>query len=46
MDIYRTFLTGHLTPFTPAVQDLKTKLIEATLMLHSKVVETFRQDRH
>eukprot|EP00698_Gefionella_okellyi_P011837 TRINITY_DN3147_c0_g1_i1.p1 TRINITY_DN3147_c0_g1~~TRINITY_DN3147_c0_g1_i1.p1 ORF type:complete len:4003 (-),score=857.71 TRINITY_DN3147_c0_g1_i1:159-12167(-) len=43
MDIYRTFLTGHLASFTPLVQELKTKIIEATLMLHSKVVETFRK---
>eukprot|EP00698_Gefionella_okellyi_P005145 TRINITY_DN1471_c0_g1_i4.p1 TRINITY_DN1471_c0_g1~~TRINITY_DN1471_c0_g1_i4.p1 ORF type:complete len:2448 (+),score=753.76 TRINITY_DN1471_c0_g1_i4:538-7881(+) len=43
MDIYKTFLTGHLTPFTAIIQELKNKIIEATLTLHSKVVETFRK---
>jgi len=43
MDIYRTFLTGHLANFRPEIQELKTKIIEATLMLHTKVVEKFRK---
>jgi dynein heavy chain len=44
MDIYRTFIAGHLaTGFDEAVQGLATKLVHATLHLHGRVAETFRK---
>jgi dynein heavy chain len=43
MDIYRTFLVGHLEPFAEDVQQLVTKIVHATLLLHTRVTETFRK---
>lgn len=43
MQIYGTFLTGHLKPFNTDVQELGTKILQAALSLHEKVVSSFRK---
>ncbi|KAI3429649.1 hypothetical protein D9Q98_005734 [Chlorella vulgaris] len=43
MQIYGTFLSSHLKKFSPEVQELGTKLLQAALALHDKVIGTFRK---
>ena len=43
MMIYGSFLHGHLKKFSPEVQELGTKLLQAALALHEKVVSSFRK---
>eukprot|EP00163_Fabomonas_tropica_P016273 TRINITY_DN2925_c0_g1_i1.p1 TRINITY_DN2925_c0_g1~~TRINITY_DN2925_c0_g1_i1.p1 ORF type:complete len:4072 (-),score=1488.94 TRINITY_DN2925_c0_g1_i1:296-12511(-) len=43
MDIYRTFLAGHLAYFEPDVTEQLTKIVHAALLLHSKVSESFKK---
>eukprot|EP00884_Botryococcus_braunii_P010094 jgi/Botrbrau1/19086/Bobra.0077s0003.2 len=43
MKIYGTFVTGHLKAFTPDIQELGTKILQAGLALHDKVASTFRK---
>lgn len=43
MKIYGTFLTGHLKHFNADCQELGTKLIQAALANHEKVVGAFRK---
>jgi dynein heavy chain len=41
--IYGTFLNGHLKHFNADCQELGTKLIQAALANHEKVVASFRK---
>ena len=43
MKIYGTFMTGHLKHFSSDCQELGSKLIQASLANHEKVVASFRK---
>ena len=43
MQIFGTFLQGHLSSFSADVQELGTKIVQAALANHTKVVQSFRK---
>ena len=43
MQIFGTFLTGHLSLFGEDCQELGNKILQATLAIHAKVSSTFRK---
>ena len=43
MQIFGTFMHGHLSSFSAEVQELGTKIVQAALANHAKVVQSFRK---